>query len=200
MTMRDPIKDMYKTVFDDYTVIKDGGEWEAMEGRIQKQNFLHFRLTQFNIYYAVSIITTLFLSSAIAGHYFYSNFIKNDSVEKAMIVQHIQDDKTFTNNEQSINNSLKEKKNVKLSRFTSVSPEQVQDKASSPTLSKTHEENSRAVPEEKISESALNASGGIPDESPKSPFVKVQKVVIVKQDTIHKVDTIKTKGRFWKRH
>jgi len=198
--MRDPIKDMYKTVFDDYTVRKDGGEWEAMESRIQKQNFLYFRWTQFNIYYAVSIITTLFLSSAIAGHYFYSNFIKNSSVAKAEIVQHVQDNRTLSIKEQSANNFQKEERDVKVSRDTSVSPEQGQNKASGPSLLKSQEDGSIAVSEGKVSESDLNVSESIPGESPKSPFVKVQKVVIVKQDTIHKVDTIKTKGRFWKRH
>ncbi len=198
--MRDPIKDMYKAVFDDYTVRKDGGEWEAMESRIQKQNFLHFRWTHFNIYYAVSIVATLFLSSAIAGHYFYSNFIKNKSVAKAEIIQHIQNEKPLSIKEESINDFQKGERDAKVSKSASVSSEQIQSKALNPSLHKTQEERSITVSEEEISETALNASENIPEESSKSPFVKVQKVVIVKQDTIHKVDTIKTKGRFWKRH
>ncbi|WP_045467180.1 hypothetical protein [Sporocytophaga myxococcoides] len=198
--MRDPIKDMYKTVFDDYTVNKDGGEWEAMESRIQKQNFLHFRWAQFNIYYAVSIIITLFLSSAMAGHYFYSNYMKKGSVRNAEIVQHIQENKTIVISETTTKTSPEERAEVKISEVTSVSADQKQNKTSASSSSQTQHEESIAKPENKISEQDLNFSENIPAESAKDPFIKVQKVVIVKQDTIHKVDTIKTKGRFWKRH
>ncbi len=198
--MRDPIKDMYKTVFDDYTVNKDGGEWEAMESRIQQQNFLHFRWAQFNIYYAVSIIITLFLSSAMAGHYFYSNYVNKGFVEKTEVLQHIREDKTLVISESTTKHSLKERAEVKLSGVTSVSADQKQNKTSTSSFSQAQHEGSIAKPENKISEQDLNFSENIPAESAKDPFIKVQKVVIVKQDTIHKVDTIKTKGRFWKRH
>lgn len=198
--MRDPIKDMYKTVFDDYTVRKDGGEWEAMESRLQKQNFQHFRWTHFNIYYAVSIITTLFLSSAVAGHYFYSNFIKDSTVEKVGIVKDIKVNKPMVINEHKADNSKIEIHGNKASRSTSALPEKIVNKASGTSLNNSQKRGNIAVSEGGNSESVSNVPESISGEPVTAPFVRVQKVVIVKQDTIHQVDTIKTKGRFWKRH
>ncbi|MBO9703561.1 MAG: hypothetical protein J7604_25355 [Sporocytophaga sp.] len=198
--MRDPIKDMYKAVFDDYTVRKDGGEWEAMESRIQKQNFLHFRWSQFNIFYAVSIITTLFLTTLMSGHYFYSNFIKEPLSEKTAVTKEIQENKIVPNVESSDLSSIQTEKNVKASKMVSVEHGMNLKNNVRPVIDKIQDENNIVTPNQKISEPSATAQQTTSEQPSKTPFIKVQKVVIVKQDTIHLVDTIKTKGRFWKKH
>ncbi|HTF80547.1 MAG TPA: hypothetical protein VL947_02440 [Cytophagales bacterium] len=180
--MRDPLKDIYKTTFQHYAVDSDDADWKAIEKKVKFSNFSQFQWMQFNIYYAGAILISFMMTMTATGHYFYQQLTSNPKPDTVYLAPAKQ--KTL-----DIEQSLS---------ATPVSKKTTARHMEKTTLG-TYDKSFGKVDTLRVTTTQQNAQDTVtahvkPCRSTDStapaksvPYVKVEKVVIVKRDTVYQV-------------
>ena len=79
---QDNIGMLFSNTFEKHEIIPERDEWDTLSASLQKRNFFRFNATQFNVYYASTIVFCFLACAGVGSHYTYTNFIKpNKQVE-----------------------------------------------------------------------------------------------------------------------
>jgi hypothetical protein len=83
--LKDNIGELFSNAFEKHEIIPEGEEWDMLSATLQKRNFFRFNATQFNVYYASTIVFCFLVCAGVGSHYTYTNFIKlNKQVESSL--------------------------------------------------------------------------------------------------------------------
>lgn len=198
--MKDPIKQLFKQGFEEFNPSVDFNEWYSYKELLSKHNFLRFNLFQFNVYYALAIATCFLLSIGTTAHYAYhfAQLPTSNSVvvsgKKVEPTTHSGIDEATTSSHPIHNPSLRtESTKVKRDKNSEseITPVTTEVTPSQDTATKA-EPTRQVMAEEK----QLEANPAL--ETPKI-VTKRQRIIVPKQDTIHRFDTVKSRKVFWRK-
>ncbi len=103
----------YASKFSDYNYIASDNVWSAIASKLWLDNFLRFSFNSFNVYYAASIITSLFLVFTLLD----IDKVKINDVglnETSTTIKKVKSNNNFDNKEHNISTTNSNKRNNKL--------------------------------------------------------------------------------------
>jgi len=194
---QDTIGTLFSNTFEKHEIMPEREEWDMLSTTLQKRNFFRFNATQFNVYYASTIIFCFLVCLGVGSHYTYTNFIKpnkqvetnlgssSDSSIEAVSKQSISVENQEAANAKSSSLSLNESKNAKAISSNINKKDKVEAKENQvlATVSETVKR-----------KDSVQVQANIPVHKPiikDSIKAKPKRILyITKQDTILKFDTL----------
>lgn len=122
--MKNDIGELFGNAFEKHKVSPEKEEWDMLSTTLQKRNFFRFNATQFNVYYASSIIFCFLVCIGVGSHYAYNNVLKQEkesetissapvSVSSSQNTSILNDQETVERNVQIFDSKVKiENKNI----------------------------------------------------------------------------------------
>lgn len=195
--LKDNIGELFSNTFEKHEIIPEREEWDMLSASLQKRNFFRFNATQFNVYYASTIVFCFLVCLGVGSHYTYTHFIKpnklvensldtpSDSSKEAVSKQRISVENQETANSESSSLSLHESKNATTasSSINKNGKDEVKENQEVTTFSETLNR-----------KDSIHVQANIPVHKPAtkdSAKARPKRILyITKQDTILKFDTL----------
>ena len=194
---QDNIGTLFSNTFETHEIIPEREEWDMLSTTLQKRNFFRFNATQFNVYYASTIVFCFLACAGVGSHYTYTNFIKpNKQVEsnldnpsnsslEVVSKQRISFENQDAANAESSSLSSHESKNAKIASSSINKNSKVEVKENQEVIS---------FSETVKRKDSVHVQANIPVHKPitkDSIKAKPKRILyITKQDTILKFDTL----------
>lgn len=194
---QDNIGTLFSNTFEKHEIIPEREEWDMLSTTLQKRNFFRFNATQFNVYYASTIVFCFLVCASVGSHYTYTHFIKpNKPVETSL-------DAPSNSSKEAISKQRVSGKNQQITN-TESSSLPLEESKNAKTSSSSINKNSKAEVQENqviatVSESvkrkdSVHVQANVPVHKPiakDSAKARPKRTLyITKQDTILKFDTL----------
>ena len=193
----DNIGELFSNTFEKHEIIPKREEWDMLSATLQKRNFFRFNATQFNVYYASTIVFCFLVCLGVGSHYTYTNFIKlNKPLETRLGTLSDSSKEVVSKRSMSVEN--REISNVESASLSSPENKHAKNSSSSSNKNRKTEikenQSINTVLETATRKDSVHLQANIPVHKPiskDSAKARPKRILyITKQDTILKFDTL----------